>query len=372
MSTEPTTTSPVNPLRKDFKTLIYPSDLGREIWFPEAIKFTILKREGTSIQGAIDAGLAAAEAEINPKGNDKGIIENLQDTAASVAKVLVSGIKGVAQSRKKEEQKPIGSIYMFMPDALTFTDTADWNGEAMGAVASGVAGMMDKGSSGASEKIAGELVGKIGNIGMAGIGSMVTKVLGGGALIGGILGATGGGAVTKGLLFGTKSASNPYMEMVFTGITFRDFSFDFNFMPVSATEVSDVIEIIKMFRLHSKPSYVGEGAGITGKAFFNYPMYFDIEFLTLASNAGKFAGGTDAEGRAARGRGVGEEYYATNKYLPKIKRCVCTSVVTDFAAATMWAAFESGKPVNTKMTLSFKEIELVMAEDVYNPSRGEF
>ena len=38
----------------------------------------------------------------------------------------------------------------------------------------------------------------------------------------------------------------------------------------------------------------------------------------------------------------------------------------------MWAAFEGGKSVNTELTLAFKEIELVMAEDVYNPSRGEF
>ena len=38
----------------------------------------------------------------------------------------------------------------------------------------------------------------------------------------------------------------------------------------------------------------------------------------------------------------------------------------------MWAAFESGKPVTTEMTLTFKETELVMAADVANPSRGEF
>ena len=36
---------PKSNLRQDFKTLIYPSDLGREIWFPEAIKFSIKLRK---------------------------------------------------------------------------------------------------------------------------------------------------------------------------------------------------------------------------------------------------------------------------------------------------------------------------------------
>jgi len=222
-----------------------------------------------------------------------------------------------------------------------------------------IAGMLDAGKGGdMGKKAAGELIGNMGNLGMAGIGSMITKVLGGGALVGGVLGALGGGAIQKGIAFGTKSASNPYMEMVFTGMGFRDFSFSFNFMPVNSIEVVNVIEIIKLFRLHSKPSYVGEGTGITGKAFFAYPMYFDIEFLTLTSNAGSQLQNVskDKEG----------EYYVTNKYIPKIKRCVCNSVVTNFTPAGMWAAFESGKPVNTELTLSFKEIELVMAEDVFD------
>ena len=90
-----------------------------------------------------------------------------------------------------------------------------------------------------------------------------------------------------------------------------------------------------------------------GKSFFNYPMYFNIEFLTLIGKSP-------------------EERYATNTSLPKIKTCVCSSVATNFTASGMWAAFESGKSVNTKITLAFKETELVMAEDVYNPSRGEF
>ena len=97
-------------------------------------------------------------------------------------------------------------------------------------------------------------------------------------------------------------------------------------------------------------------------------MYFNIEFLTLTSNAGKRLDRTVG----IRDVGGGGEYYATNKYLPKIKTCVCNSVKTNFNASAMWAAFEGGKPVTTELSLTFKETELVMAEDVYNPSRGEF
>ena len=364
MATEAKTSSPKTNLRQKFKTLIYPSNLGREIWFPEAIKFTVLKREGTTLKRIVETfqeGTRTA-AGINKKG---GGIKELVESGVSAGKALLGGFKGVVKNARIPETKsPIGSIYMFMPKELTFTDSADWGGAEMGAVGSAVAGMLDKGGGGAGGKLAGAIAGSAGNIGMAGVGSMITKVLGGGAMIGGILGAVGGADIQKGLLFGTKSASNPYMEMVFTGIGFRDFSFTFKFMPVSAEEVVDVIEIIKMFRLHSKPSYVGEGTGTLGKSFFNYPMYFNIEFLTLSSNAGNKLQDVskDKEG----------EYYVTNKHLPKIKTCVCNSVATNFTAAGMWAAFESGKSVTTELSLSFKETELVMAEDVYNPSRGEF
>jgi len=346
-------------LRKDFKTLIYPSNLGREIWFPEAIKFTVLKREGTSIERAIKKTVAGAKKELGVKELS---LTQLKESTGTIGKAILGGLTGLVLSRLPETKSPIGSIYMFMPKELTFTDAADWGGAEMGAVGSAVAGMMDRGGGGAGSKLAGAIAGSAGNIGMAGVGSMITKVLGGGGMIGGILGAVGGGDIQKGLEFGTKSASNPYMEMVFTGIGFRDFSFTFKFMPVSAEEVVDVIEIIKMFRLHSKPSYVGEGVGTLGKSFFNYPMYFNIEFLTLTSNAGNKLQDASKEG----------EYYVTNKYLPKIKTCVCNSVATNFTAAGMWAAFESGKSVTTELSLSFKETELVMAEDVYNPSRGEF
>ena len=361
MATEAKTSSPKTNLRQKFKTLIYPSNLGREIWFPEAIKFTVLKREGTSIKRAIEFTVAGAKKELGVKEIS---VTALAESGGNIIGGIVGGLKGLVHSRQKETKSPIGSIYMFMPKELTFTDSADWGGAEMGAVGSGIAGMMNKGGGGAGGKLAGAIAGSAGNIGMAGVGSMITKVLGSGGMLGGILGAVGGGAIQKGIEFGTKQKSNPYMEMVFTGIGFRDFSFTFKFMPVSAEEVVDVIEIIKMFRLHSKPSYVGEGVGTLGKSYFNYPMYFFIEFLTLASNAGKKLSDVskDKEG----------EYYVTNKYLPTIKTCVCNSVATNFTAAGMWAAFESGKSVTTELSLSFKETELVMAEDVYNPSRGEF
>ena len=359
MATEAKTSSPKTNLRQEFDTLIYPSVLGKEIWANEAIKFTVLKREGTSIERSIEKTVAGAKTGLGVKELS---LTALAESGENIVGGIIGGLQGLVHSRLPETKRPLGSIYMFMPKELTFTDAADWGGAEMGAVGSAVAGMMDKGGGGAGGKLAGAIAGSAGNIGMAGVGSMITKVLGGGAMIGGILGAVGGGDIQKGLLFGTKSASNPYMEMVFTGIGFRDFTFDFNFVPISADEVADVIEIIKMFRLHSKPSYVGEGVGTLGKSFFNYPMYFNIEFLTLTSNAGNKLQDASKEG----------EYYVTNKYLPTIKTCVCNSVATNFTAAGMWAAFESGKSVNTKISLSFKETELVMAEDVYNPSRGEF
>ena len=50
---------------------------------------------------------------------------------------------------------------------------------------------------------------------------------------------------------------------------------------------------------------------------------------------------------------------AENPNINKLKRCVLTDVNVNYAPNGTWSTHDDGSPVQTSLTLSFKEIELV-------------
>ena len=108
-----------------------------------------------------------------------------------------------------------------------------------------------------------------------------------------------------------------------------------------------------MFRTFTKPTFT---QGALGKSFMDYPMEFQVEFLTSGIR-------TDFEANR-RKQDFGSNYI-TNKYVPKLKNCVCDSVTTNYTPQSIWAAHNNGVPVAVTLGLNFQETELVMAEDVH-------
>ena len=156
--------------------------------------------------------------------------------------------------------------------------------------------------------------------------------------MGGLLGMIGGEVIQRGAEAAFSVKQNPYMEMMFSGIGFRQYKFDFVFRARNKSEIKTVGEIIKKFRQHSRPTWVGSSLG---KSFMNYPQEFQIQFLTDFNNS-----------------------YEQNLHLPYLKPAVCTSVDTNFTPNNIWAAYDKGAPVAITLGLSFSEMELVMADDV--------
>lgn len=125
---------------------------------------------------------------------------------------------------------------------------------------------------------------------------------------------------------------NPNQQMLFQGISFRDFQMSFTFTPYSRDERDAVNKIISMFRSYSAPTIVEEAAGM----FFKAPAVFDIDF--------KFNG-------------------AQNKNIPKFKTSVIKNVEVNYAP-NGWATHDDGAPVQTTITLDFQEIYLVDRNDI--------
>jgi hypothetical protein len=128
-------------------------------------------------------------------------------------------------------------------------------------------------------------------------------------------------------------AINPQVQVLFKAVALRTFQFEFLFTPYSQEEAANVQEIIKAFKFHAAPE-VGRPAGADNPAnaiFFVVPSTFEIEY--------QFNG-------------------KINENINRIGECVLESVTVDYAT-NGWVTFEDGSPVQTRMTLQFKEIEIV-------------
>jgi hypothetical protein len=382
-----------------FPSLVYPIEMKPENFYPEAMCFTVKKRIGISIDdvagavgGAVDSitgKFAAAnakrdvyeEAVANAKDDRAmGLIADQTELETILAKLktnyeakknktslakealtdaygVVKTIGGKYQAQKEIQRKNttannIGHIYLNMPQAISYTDSISWDAKPLGAIGS----IMDGGVGTAA---AGGTLGAAGNIAGAGIGGMMMKLasklkIPGGVGLGVFAGAMAGGQAQDALSATLGMTSNPFEEMMFSGITFRSFSFEFIFRPENDKEIIVVDKIIKTFRQYSRPSFQG---GALGKTIMNYPMEYGIEFLTAD------AGDTKFEGEDATKKAEGD-VYKTNQHLPFIKTCVCESVATNYTPQSVWAAYNSGAPVAISLSLGFKEKELVMDKDV--------
>ena len=371
---------------KELPSLIFPSDLeGANLFYPEAIRFTIYQRQSIDISivkedvsqsiGELtgrnvtrsEKPPESVQKKINAIGGNKGFVapglENKQfqdaadaqtdiangkdPTVFEAVKTTLGSALGSA-GRQLQSQTPaelskreIRSIYLAMPQALSYNETADWSSADLGLIGAAMSGGVTEGLKGGLLDQAGTLAGGAG-------AALASKLLPKGAglaatVLGSIAGSESGFSTGLEKVFDIKS--NPFKEQTFQGVGFRPFSFAFNFRPRSETEVMIVRDIITSFRAYSKPNFKVKGqAGL-----FAYPKEFLIEFLTKENDS-----------------------YRTNINLPQIKFCVLKTVETNYTGQG-WASLKDGAPADISLSLTFEETEIVTQEDVFGEtSVGDF
>lgn len=127
-------------------------------------------------------------------------------------------------------------------------------------------------------------------------------------------------------------AINPQVQLLFKAVGLREFQMEFMFSPKSEEESKSVSSIIRTFKYHAAPEVGGTDKGRSSGLFFKVPSTFNIQF----ESAGK-----------------------ENAYLHKIGECVLQNISVDYAP-NGWAAFQKTyAPVQTRMTLQFKEVDIV-------------
>ena len=363
-------------------SLHYPVDIQDQEFFPESIKFTVYKRESASltevykdVMGAWNSLVdektlnmrgdwmrgeqsTAKQMEMNDalqatkmnetgegsSGSFRAIMKYVDedtfigDAARTVKKIFTSSMKGLNQKHITDSHA-LEYVFLNMPNEISFTEPIGWEGADLGMVGA-------LGKSGGSFSTSGALS-NLGNIIGGGTGALAGMFAGGKmAILGGLIGSLGGDSAQKGLESSFGNTSNPYKEMTFSGIDFREFSFNFVFRARSLAEVTAIKNIIKVFRRYSKPTYG------TNRGIINYPEEFHIEFLT---------------------KNEANDKLIPNEHIPQIKMCVCKNVTTNFSSQNTWKSFENGAPVEISLGLSFMETELVTGEDVMGDTQfGRF
>ena len=121
---------------------------------------------------------------------------------------------------------------------------------------------------------------------------------------------------------------NPNMELLFSGPTLRDFSYQFKFTPRFQKEAETIRTIIKAFKKNMAP----KGGG--GNAFLKTPNIFEIQYVGKASD-----------------------------YLNRIKLCALKNVTMNYTADGTFTTYSDGSPISMNMTLQFGELTPIYNED---------
>jgi len=203
------------------------------------------------------------------------------------------------------------SIALYMPAQLSVGHTAKYGEAEIGAMVAGlnagIKGIKDDDTS------VGDLAKSLGN--------ETAKAFAG--VIGGV--ATG---AEEAFEISSGTLTNNRTEMKFEGIERRDFSFSFRMLPTSPEEAQTIEDIVTAFRFHSMPEVLGSLAGRT----MIVPSTFDIE-------------------------------YRPNIHLHKISTSVLESVEVQYGGERT-QFFTDDQPVETQLTLKFKELEIITKERI--------
>lgn len=119
---------------------------------------------------------------------------------------------------------------------------------------------------------------------------------------------------------------NPRLEILFSGRRQRQFAFEILMTPTNREEAEAIKNIIYTLRFHSSPDL------IYGGWFFVPPAEFDIEFYK--------------DGKR-------------NENIPRINTCALERIEVDYSPGGTYATFSTGHPVQIRMSLGFREIEVL-------------
>lgn len=302
-----------NPFKSDI--LHYPRDLN-SLTKGHVVQFTIyevtpvgyedFKQAFLNIPGAVKNSISSIYNNVSNFFNSNKGFSNIFD---GVGTKIGNFFESSGLNFQPKRTNPIGTIALYMPDTLNFNYGVSYDDSisATGAIGSLAQSVVDK---------------LIPQKSLSKLGAAITS------------GVEASGSLAQLGLQKAGYAINPQLQVLFQGIGFREFQMSFTFTPYSKDEAVMVEKIIKSFRQNAAPKITTEAAGM----FFVPPASFGIKFLFN-----------------------GDE----NKHLNRIQDSVITNIDVNYAPQG-WSAYDDGVPVQTTLSLTFKELTLNDSAQIQN------
>lgn len=377
--------------------LVYPSDLASNPAMCHAVQFSIYDYT-TGFEEAVDEGVNLLQGLTSKAINNisagnilnglNDIVGNfeiatniLKDTpltdvfdytttqvAGAVQAIAPSAVKAFQAPTYKPKRKtdPLANISLYMPDSLQANHNASYS-EVSFTDAVGLAGLYANAYSDIKGKSLSDIANQFPQTGL------------GKTIIADIVGKIGGkiGGNTSDLTSIAKNAlgvyTNPQIQLIYKGINLREFSLNFIFTPKSPQEAQTTKNIIDTFTFYSVPGL--GSASIDGQAgqYLTPPQLFTIKFVFLGQNG---IGGSISNifSSALSNLGLGSLITSDptntitngqNAKVMTIQECVLENVSVDYAP-NGWASFNDGYPVQTTLSLQFKETQIFTKDKVGN------
>jgi hypothetical protein len=236
--------------------------------------------------------------------------------AGASALGAAAGLTGIVSALKdgkigRQTKRTTTAIALHVPNELNIRYSSDWREEEMGLMMAGAQisdGALKALQGGGASKLSAPVNSSLTALALAtpGVGSFASAASG--------------------------LAANPKKEQLFKGVNFREFQLSYNFFPRDSKESSNILNIIKQFKLHMHPEFRDEAAFI-----YIYPSEFDIYYY----------------------HGPME-----NKAIHRHTSCVMTDMSINYTPNGLFNTFEDGTPTQINVQMSFKELAILTKKQI--------
>jgi hypothetical protein len=241
---------------------------------------------------------------------------------------------------KNQKEKPLYYIHLPIPQTLTDNNSVTWGDDSLNPLEAFGLSESTKIMQGGPAEIP-ESIKRLVSTAVSGVQQGGAQDLILAALAGKAVGSFGGNVSAQSILGrATGQILNPNLELLFEGVNLRTFPFVFDFAPRDEKEADEVKNIIRIFKksMAAKTTLKSGAAGIG--LFISAPDVFQLTFKSGKND---------------------------HPFLNKFKPAALIDMSLNYTASGTYATYTNGTPVHIQMTLTFKELNPIYAED-YNVS----
>ena len=318
------------PTKFTTKNLAYPAGVEGDDQQGHHIIFEILEQDKAKLKSTQGknkiAELAAAielehgKEEIDQKTRDdlNGLLKAETERVGNL-KSGAGGKSNSIQLSRNATTRISTLIALYMPASISVSYNSKYGEQEIGALAGAAAGALDAFAGRGGADAGSALKGALDNMGK-GLETGLMKIVDTAAP-----GATALLALEKG------AVRTPKMELMFEGIGRREFSYEFTFIPKSEAEAQTIKDIVYQFKFHMASNY-------TDGTFreMEIPSMFNIYYKYKS---------------------------ADNDHLNRISTCALEGLDVSYGA-DRFVAYEDGVPQTTKISLKFKEMEIITKKQI--------